>query len=209
MLRVLHPELVCPNCGQRVVCVCPSLRDMWAVTSSRIAYENRWIRVIEDQVVGPDGAPGMYGVVEVRNPAVFIVAENAAGEILLESVERHTTGLSLEIPAGSSDGEDLLAAAKRELYEETGYVAQHWQELGSMNALNGVCRATEYVFLAQGLTRMEAGPDALAEGISDVRWVPWAEAVEMVTSGQIKDGETIASLMYAAIARGLIGSPPL
>jgi 8-oxo-dGTP pyrophosphatase MutT (NUDIX family) len=177
---------------------------MWKVTSSRIAYENPWIQVVEDQVIGPDGAPGLYGVVEVRNPAVFIVAVDDAGEVLFESVDRHTVGLSLEVPAGGNDGEDLLVAAERELYEETGYVAERWQPIGSMWALNGICRAPEHVFLAQGLSRAADGADAPAEGISDVRWVPWPEVLHMVSTGVITDGETLASLMYAAVALGKI-----
>jgi len=181
-----------------------TLVRMWQVTSSRIAYENTWIQVVEDQVIGPDGAPGLYGVVEVRNPAVFIVAVNDAGEVLFESVDRHTVGLSLEVPAGGNDGEDFLVAAKRELYEETGYVAERWQPIGSMWALNGICRAPEHVFLAQGLSRAADGADAHAEGISDVRWVPWPEVLHMVATGVITDGETLASLMYAAIALGKI-----
>ena len=177
---------------------------MWQVTSSRIAYENPWIQVVEDQVIGPDGAPGLYGVVEVRNPAVFIVAVDDAGEVLFESVDRHTVGLSLEIPAGGSDGEDLLVAAKRELYEETGYVAENWRYIGSMNALNGVCRAAEHVFLAQGLSRSDDGPDATVEGISAVSWVAWPDLLGMITAGAITDGESLASLMFAAIALGKI-----
>ena len=178
---------------------------MWPVTSSRITYENSWIKVVEDQVVGPDGSPGVYGVVEVKNPAVFIVAVNERGEVLFESVARHTVGPSLEIPAGGSDGEDLLVAAQRELYEETGYVAEHWQPIGSMWALNGVCRASEHVFLAQGLSRSTDGADATAEGITGVSWLPWPDVMDLVAAGTINDGETIACLLYAAIALGRIG----
>jgi 8-oxo-dGTP pyrophosphatase MutT (NUDIX family) len=177
-----------------------TLEPMWQVTSSRIAYENPWIQVVEDQVVGPDGAPGLYGVVELKHPAVFVVAVNERDEVLLETVDRHTVGPSLEIPAGGSDGEDLLAAAKRELYEETRYAAEHWQSIGSMDALNGVCRAPEHVFLAQGLSRAAEGADATAEGISGVSWVRWSDLMDMVAVGTITDGETLASLMYAAIA---------
>lgn len=179
---------------------------MWTVSSSRIAYENPWIKVVEDQVIGPDGTPGLYGVVEVRNPAVFIVAVNDADEVLLETVDRHTVGLSLEVPAGGSDGENLLVAAQRELYEETGVVAQRWQAIGIMNALNGVCRAPEHVYLAQGLTRAADGPDTAAEGIQGITWVPWPEVLRKVVSGEINDGETIGALMYAAIALGKIAS---
>lgn len=169
-----------------------------------MAYENPWIRVVEDQVIHPDGTQGMYGVVELRHPAVFVVALNDLDEVLLETVDRHTVGLSREIPAGGSDGEDLLAAAKRELYEETGYVAERWKAIGSMWALNGVCRAPEHVFLAQGLSRAADGADAHAEGIGDVRWIPWPEVLEMVATGLITDGETVASLLHAAIALGRV-----
>jgi 8-oxo-dGTP pyrophosphatase MutT (NUDIX family) len=177
---------------------------MWQVTSSRIAYENPWIQVVEDQVIHPDGTQGMYGVVELRQPAVFVVAMSDQGEVLLETVERHTIGPSIEVPAGGSDGEDLLAAAKRELYEETGYVAENWRYIGSMNALNGVCRAAEHVFLAQGLSRERDGSDATTEGISDVSWVPWSDVIHMIATGTITDGESLASLMFAAIALGKI-----
>ena len=177
---------------------------MWQVTESWIAYENPWIRVVEDHVVGPDGLPGMYGVVELRQPAVFVVAVNERGEVLLETVDRHTVGPSVEVSAGGSDGEDLLVAAKRELYEETGYVAESWRYIGSMNALNGLCRAAEHVFLAQGLSRSAGGSDATAEGISEVSWVAWPALLGMIASGTITDGETLASLMCGALELGRI-----
>jgi len=181
-----------------------TLVRMWQVTRSQMAYENPWIRVVEDQVIHPDGTQGMYGVVELRHPAVFVVAVNDQDEVLLETVDRHTVGLSREIPAGGSDGEDLLAAAKRELYEETGYVGEHWKAIGSMWALNGVCRAPEHVFLAQGLSRAADGADAHAEGISEVSWVAWPDLLGMIAAGTITDGETLASFMYAAIELGKI-----
>jgi 8-oxo-dGTP pyrophosphatase MutT (NUDIX family) len=179
--------------------------SVWQVTSSRVAYENVWIRVVEDEVITPSGSPGLYGVVELRQPAVFVVAVNADGDVLLETVDRHTVGPSVEVPAGGSDGEDLLVAAQRELYEETGYVAASWRPIGTMRALNGVCRAPEHVFLAQDLTRVTDGHDAAVEGISAARWVPWSEVMGMVSVGRISDGETIACLLHAAIALGKLG----
>ena len=89
-----------------------------------MAYENPWIRVREDAVLRPDGEPGVYGVVEVRSPAVFVVPVTEAGEIVLVSVDRYSLGgLSWEVPAGGTDGEETLAAAVRELREETGLAA--------------------------------------------------------------------------------------
>lgn len=177
--------------------------------AQRVVYENPWIRVSEDEVIRPDGGDGIYGVVELRNDAVFVVALTDDDEIVLVTVDRHTVGESVEVPAGGSDGDEPRVAAQRELLEETGLEAATWREIGRMNALNGVCRAAEVVFLATGLRESTpaARPDhhQAEEGIRGVRTVPWSEAMRMVRHGEIHDGETVAALMYAALALGRLG----
>ncbi|WP_395245883.1 NUDIX domain-containing protein [Agromyces sp. MMS24-K17] len=175
----------------------------WPVRSTRTVYENPWIVVTEDQVVRPDGGEGIYGVLEVRHTAVFVVALTDDDEVLLVTVDRHTVGTSIEVPAGGTDGEDPLVAARRELLEETGYEAAEWREIGRMTALNGISRAPEVVFLATGVRpAADAAHHQGEEGISELRAVPWAEAIAMVRDGRIDDGETVAALAYAAIALG-------
>lgn len=183
----------------------------WPIRATRTVYENRWVRVVEDEVVRPDGGIGIYGVVEMAHPAVFVVAMTDDDEVLLVTVDRHTVGPSIEVPAGGSDGEDPLVAAQRELAEETGYEASEWREIGRMSALNGLARAPEHVFLATGLRRPGADGEAdashetrLEEGISAVSSVPWAEAMRMVREGEIGDGESVAALFYAALALGRV-----
>lgn len=183
----------------------------WQTHGSTVVYENPWIRVREDAVRRPDGADGVYGVVEVRHPAVFVVALTDDDEVVLVELYRYATGAwSLEVPAGGSDGEDLLDAARRELLEETGLEATAWERIGSMAALNGICAAPEHVFLARGLRRPDGGvrtggAGAAAEGIARVRAVPWADALHLVRDGVITDGESVAALMYAALALGRVG----
>lgn len=172
----------------------------WPVSASRTVYENPWIRVVEDQVTRPDGSAGIYGVVELHHPAVFVVALTAARELVLVTVDRHTVGPSIEVPSGGSDGQDPRVAAERELREETGLRAARWQEIGRMWSLNGVCRAPAVVYLATGLRASEEDGARLepeAEGITAVQQIPWTTVVELIRQGQITDNESVAALMYA------------
>ena len=154
----------------------------------------------------PDGSPGVYGVVTVRFPAVYVVALTECDEVLLVTVDRHTVGPSVELPAGGTDGEDPLVAARRELAEETGMAARTWRRLGTMTALNGICEAPETVFLATDLEPAPGhdGATLVEEGISAVRRVPLREVLEMVACGEITDGETQAALLHALIALGRV-----
>lgn len=177
----------------------------WLTHDSQTVYENAWIRVREHQVSRPDGSDGVYGVVEVRNPAVFIVPITDAGEILLIRMYRYTLDLeSVEVPAGGTDGEDPLAAARRELVEETGHAAAEWESLGLMHANDGVCHAPEHVFLARGLSVSDDRGAMAAEGITEVLTRSWEQVFEMIRRGEIHDSESIASLMLAAVRVGRV-----
>lgn len=174
----------------------------WQTNDSRLVYENPWISVREDAVTGPAG-DGIYGVVTLRSPAVFVVALDDEDRVCLVTLERYTVGRSIEVPAGGSDSEDPLVAAQRELLEETGMRAAEWTAIGTMNALNGITVAPEHVYLARGLTSAgDADAAQDAEGIEEVCWVPFAEALAMIADGRITDGETVAALAYAGIRLG-------
>lgn len=172
---------------------------MWKQLTTRVAYANPWIRVVEDEVIRPDGGEGIYGVVELHHPAVWIVALTDADEVLMVNIQRYTVGETLEVPAGGTDGQEPRLAAARELAEETGYAASDWTEVGFFNSLNGLCRAPGHVFVARGLSPIESH-SMHEEGITELRRVPWSDLHGLLASGAVTDAETLSALTLAAVA---------
>lgn len=172
----------------------------WKKISSKYVHENPWYKVRQDQVIMPDGKPGVYNVVETRG-AVYIIAMNDEREVALVKQERYTTGIeSYEAPAGGiEEGEDPLETAQRELPEETGYVAKEWKKLSVTQAANGISNAIYHVFLATKLEK--AGFDAQAEeGITDVKFALLEEIDHMIKNGELSDSPTIAAIHAAKLA---------
>jgi 8-oxo-dGTP pyrophosphatase MutT (NUDIX family) len=169
----------------------------WKTLTSRVVYENAWMRLREDAVVRPDGGQGIYGVVELR-PSVGVVAINREREVVLAGQWRYPLGrYSWEIPRGGAHpGEtDLLAVAQRELREETGVEAHAWEPLGAVDVNNGVTDDVEYLFLA---SELECGPARLdPEEEIVVRWTPFEVAVQMALGGEITEVCTVAALLMA------------
>jgi hypothetical protein len=103
----------------------PDHPNPWKSVSTRIHYENPWIRVREDQVVRPDGLPGIYGVVEFKNRAVGVLPVEDDGSVWLVGQYRYPlNAYSWEIPEGGCpESETPETTARRELREETGLTA--------------------------------------------------------------------------------------
>lgn len=168
----------------------------WRTLSSREVYRNRWIAVREDQVIRPDGGPGIYGVVEM-GPSVGIVAINDEDQLALVSQWRYVHHrMSLEIPSGATDpAEDFVAAAKRELVEETGLVARRWSPFGTVENANGITTDITHLYLAGELT---AGPQPEQEDEqTELSWVRFDTAVDLVMTGAITDGISVAAILKA------------
>lgn len=156
--------------------------------------------VRHDEVIRPDGEPGIYGVVEFRNVATGIVALDDAGRILLVGQYRYTLdAYSWEIPEGGvPEGEPTLVGAQRELAEETGYRAAEWRELCRLATSNSVTDERGVLYVARGLTVGQATPDGTEQ--LELRWVSLAEAVAMVDAGELTDAMSQIGILRLAAA---------
>ena len=170
----------------------------WQTLSSKRVYDNSWITVREDEVVRPDGEPGIYGVVHYKNLAVGVLAIEEEHVYLVGQYRYPLQSYSWEIPEGGCpEGEEPLAAAQRELREETGLEAARWRMLGEAHLSNSVSDEYAVWFLATGLVRGEARPEGNEK--LDVRRVPLGEALGMALGGRITDALSILALTSYAL----------
>lgn len=175
----------------------------WRRRSRDSVYANPWIEIYHDEVDRPDGSPGIYGVVHFNSAAVGVVVVGGDGRLLLVGQHRYSLDeYSWEIPEGGvGPGESLLDGARRELAEETGYVASEWRHLCRVSVSNSVTDERGAIFVATGLRPGAAAPDP-TEAL-DLRWATLDEVLAEIDAGEIHDLITIAGVCrYALETRG-------
>jgi 8-oxo-dGTP pyrophosphatase MutT (NUDIX family) len=173
----------------------------WQKLSSKLYYENDWMRVLEDRVINPRGGRNDYGHVRFKNRAVAILPIDEQGNTWLVGQQRYTLDAwSWELPMGGApESESLLEAAKRELKEETGLSAARWTELARLHLSNSITDEVGIAFIAEDL---EAGDTDFDETEKlEVRKLPFDDALAMVMSGEITDALSVAALLKAARLR--------
>ncbi|MEC5145981.1 NUDIX hydrolase [Chitinophaga sp. 212800010-3] len=181
-------------------------RNPWTIKSREIKYDNNWISIWHHDVLTPAGTPGIYGVVHFKNVAIGIVALDDDNNIYLVGQYRFPLNrYSWEIPEGGGPlHEAPLDAAQRELLEETGLVARHWEVIVKMDISNSVSDEECIIYLATGLEQREAEPEETEELI--VKKVPFEEACRMVDTFEIRDSLSVAAIQKVKIRQLTAGS---
>ena len=158
-------------------------------------FDGNLLKVYRDTVRLPDGSQGTREYI-LHPGAVAIVALFDDGTVLLERQFRYPSRREfIEIPAGRLEpGEPHLETARRELLEETGYVAGEWTRLGVIHTAIGYADEAIEIFLARGLKHEGAKLDA--GEFLEVLKVPFDDAIAMVRDGRITDAKSVAALLW-------------
>ena len=164
---------------------------------SEQVFNGRLLDVRRDRVRLPDGNECLREYVRHQG-AVVVIAELADERLLFVRQYRYPLRRPfLELPAGKIDaGEELLVTGRRELLEETGYLASSWRHLGVMHPCVGYSDERIEIYLARGLTRAaEQTPDS--NEFLDLLSLPLGDALAAVQSGAITDAKPITALFWA------------
>ena len=178
-------------------------RTVARTLSSKISYRGPVFHITTDEVLEPGGVRARRDVIHHSGSVVVMPVDDTEREplVLLERQYRHAAnGYLWELPAGRIDpGEKELAAAKRELIEETGYRASRWKRILNFYASPGFLGETMSIYMATGLTAGEAEPEEDERIVT--KFFPLSTLVDKILRGQICDGKTIAGVLWLRTSR--------
>jgi ADP-ribose pyrophosphatase len=168
---------------------------------SRTVYEGKVVDVVVERW------DETQAEVVVHPDSVTVVPVDREGYVtLVRQLRVPTGGQLLELPAGKlDDGEEPLAAAKRELEEETGLRGGEWEAVTEFFTTPGFCRERMHLFFAEGLERGEPGGRDEDEDIELVR-LPVSELESRM--GELRDAKTLVGLLLYLQRRAEGGAPP-
>jgi ADP-ribose pyrophosphatase len=173
--------------------------------SSKLAFKGKVFNVYTDTLIEPGGHRNTRDVIRHNGSVVILAVDESKNpadpDIILERQYRYAAGqVLIELPAGSRNAnEPPLAAAKREMIEETGYRAKKWTVLLKYFASPGFLGEWMQIYLARDLRE---GPSHLeADEHLEVFRMKLSEAMKLVAAGKIHDGKTVIGLSLYDAAR--------
>jgi 8-oxo-dGTP pyrophosphatase MutT (NUDIX family) len=167
----------------------------WKIKSRKTVYENPWIQVDHHEVLNPSGGDGIYGVVRFKNLAIGILPIDREGNTWIVGQYRFPLEeYSWEIPEGGGKlGIDPIISAKRELLEECGIEAAHWEKILEMDLSNSATDEHAIIFVARELSYTKSEPEETEE--LQIKKIPFEELYQKVMQGFYQDAITVAGVL--------------
>jgi 8-oxo-dGTP pyrophosphatase MutT (NUDIX family) len=169
-------------------------------------YRGRVIEVNLERVRLPNGETADLEIVHHPGGAAIVAIDAGERVCLLRQFRHAAGGWIWELPAGRLEPrEPPPETARRELVEEAGCTAEHWQELGVILSSPGVFTERIHLYMAHGLTACAAAHEQ--HEVIEVHWIALQEAVAMAQDGRINDAKSIIGLLRGNAIRGQQRNP--
>lgn len=169
-----------------------------ALSDRKRVFDGKIIKVDHMLATLPNGKTALREVAAHPGASAIVPLDDNGNVYLVRQFRAPLARVTIEIPAGKLDfmGEDRLAAAVRELREETGFTADNWLKLTDMATTPGFCSEVISIYLARGLK--SGATDFDEDEFINIVKLPFDKAVDMVVSGEICDSKTACGLLLAA-----------
>jgi len=169
---------------------------MHMTESIRNVFTGRVLTLNLERVRLPNGRVAELEIAHHPGGAAVVALDDEGRVCLLRQYRHAAGGWLTELPAGKLDGgEPPLECAQRELAEEAGVTARHWDKLGECFSSPGVLTEVLHLFLAMDLTPVDARPEE--HEVFETSWIPLDEAVELAARGQLHDAKSLIGLFWA------------
>ena len=163
--------------------------------SRTVIYENPWVNLYVDKVRFPDGRIiEEHHLLDFEKEAVAVLVENAEGQVLMVHVYRYTTDtIEWEIPAGTvEENESILEAARREVWEESGYESTDHELIYTYYPMNGIANKVFHIVTCRATDKTGRFDD---NEVGAVRWFSVEEVKEMIKERSLIDGYSLSALL--------------
>ncbi len=174
------------------------MKEPWQKLDSKVVYSNKnfW-NIRKDKVINPSGQKTDYQYINQKDFVCIIpLLDNDSATYLVKQYRYPIKNFSWEFSMGNiEEGEDYLQAAKRELEEETGLIAEKWDKIGYSYLANSLTNQGFFIFvcrqLSAGIKKLE---NSEADMIAEKKSIK--EIEEMIKKGEILDSPTIVAFAY-------------
>lgn len=175
----------------------------WKTISSRQVYQNPWTRLREDIAEMPNGRQTIYGVIECGECVGVLPFVDDTHVVMVRQYRYvFSENNRWEMPTGGvKTGETLLTAAHRELREETGFDAEHLEQINTYYPSKSIMQEIAHLYIGRDLRKIQTVPDETE--FLEIQTFPFEQVLQMVLASEIRDSMTIVAVLHAARQLGL------
>ncbi|MEE0944142.1 MAG: NUDIX hydrolase [Clostridia bacterium] len=171
--------------------------------ASEMIYDGRILKFKIDKVELPNGETGERELVEHPGGVAVVAVDDCENILMVEQYRKPYERNLLEIPAGKLDkNEDIEVCGRRELEEETGYIAKKFEYLGECYPSVGYTNEIIRIFLATGLSKTSQNLDD--DEFLNVYKLPIRDVMDKIMNNELADAKTVMGVLKAAVKLGIV-----